>query len=178
MTKEHLIEKALEIGFTGAASLNVDTVELKQEVRDMCAMNTCRRYGTNWACPPGCGSLEECAKRVEPFKDGIIVQYAGDVEDSLDYEGMQDVQTRFAELYKEFTDWMRDIFKEVLPLTAGSCNICKECTCPDEPCRFPDKAISSMEAYGMVVNEVCTANQLAYNYGPQKMAYTGCYLFN
>ena len=36
--------------------------------------------------------------------------------------------------------------------------------------------ISSMEAYGMVVNEVCSANGLAYNYGPTKMAYTGCFL--
>ena len=36
--------------------------------------------------------------------------------------------------------------------------------------------ISSMEAYGMVVLEVCRANGLQYYYGADKMAYTSCFL--
>jgi hypothetical protein len=36
--------------------------------------------------------------------------------------------------------------------------------------------VTSMEAYGMVVNEICKANGLAYNYGPERMAYTSCFL--
>ena len=36
--------------------------------------------------------------------------------------------------------------------------------------------IASMEAYGMVVLEVCKANGLTYYYGADKMAYTSCFL--
>ena len=33
-----------------------------------------------------------------------------------------------------------------------------------------------MEAYGMLVMQVCQANHLDYYYGPGKIAYTSCYL--
>ena len=33
-----------------------------------------------------------------------------------------------------------------------------------------------MEAYGLVVLEVCKANSLQYYYGADKMAYTSCFL--
>ncbi|MBQ1285744.1 MAG: DUF2284 domain-containing protein, partial [Lachnospiraceae bacterium] len=58
------------------------------------------------------------------------------------------------------------------------CNRCKECTYPDAPCRFPEKAVSSMESYGLYVSDVCKKNNVAYNYGPEKMCYSGCFLYN
>ena len=73
---------------------------------------------------------------------------------------------------------MRGHCPDLLPLNAGCCTVCKQCTCPDAPCRFPEKAISSMEAYGLLVNQVCTDSGLQYNYGPNTIAYTGCFLFN
>ena len=63
-------------------------------------------------------------------------------------------------------------------LGAGACTICKECTYPDEPCRFPDKMISSMEAYGIVVSDICSANNIPYYYGPNTLTYVGCVLMN
>lgn len=65
---------------------------------------------------------------------------------------------------------------EILALGAGCCTQCAKCTYPDEPCRFPEKMVSSMEAYGMLVIEICQKNGLTYYYGPDKMAYTGCFL--
>ena len=69
---------------------------------------------------------------------------------------------------------------EILPEYASNgrrlLHKCKPCTCPDAPCRFPDQAFSSMEAYGMLVMQVCQANHLDYYYGPGKIAYTSCYL--
>ena len=84
----------------------------------------------------------------------------------------QQHKDNFSEMYAR----LRQAGIPVLALGAGSCSICRKCSYPDEPCRFPEKMISSMEAYGMVVNEVCSANGLPYNYGPTRMAYTGCFL--
>lgn len=66
----------------------------------------------------------------------------------------------------------------ILPISAGTCTRCTECTYPDAPCRFPKMATSSMEAYGMLVSEVCKANGLAYNHGPGTVSYTSCILFD
>ena len=71
---------------------------------------------------------------------------------------------------------MREAFPGMLPLGAGTCNICKKCSYPDKPCRFPEKRVSSVEAYGMVVNEFAVKNGLKYNYGPNTMTYTSCCL--
>uniref|UniRef100_UPI0040573B31 DUF2284 domain-containing protein n=1 Tax=Acetatifactor sp. TaxID=1872090 RepID=UPI0040573B31 len=52
----------------------------------------------------------------------------------------------------------------------------KQCTYPNSPCRFPEKMISSMEAYGMLVAEVCKANDMKYYYGPNMIAFSSCFL--
>ena len=36
--------------------------------------------------------------------------------------------------------------------------------------------MASMEAYGLLVLEVCKANGLQYYYGSDKMAYNSCFL--
>ena len=85
MEYKELEKLALDTGFSYAAELDASTLELRQEVRDMCGANTCGMYGRNLACPPACGTLEECRKQVEEYGHGIIVQTVGDVEDSMDF---------------------------------------------------------------------------------------------
>ena len=63
-----------------------------------------------------------------------------------------------------------------LLIGVGCCTQCSACTYPDKPCRSPEKQIISMEAYGMVVSDVCRANNLKYYYGPQSISYTSCIL--
>ena len=47
-------------GFTHFADLDPSKIQLLDEVRQMCEVNSCGMYGRNWACPPACGMLEEC----------------------------------------------------------------------------------------------------------------------
>lgn len=141
----------------------------------MCA--ACRMYDKRWSCPPGCGELETCREKIGGFGQGILVQTVGELEDSMDYEAMMEAETQqkdhFAAMYKLLRQ--REI--PVLALGAGCCTQCRECTYPNEPCRFPDKMVSSMEAFGMEVSAVCKANGLPYYYGPNTIAYTSCFLF-
>lgn len=176
MTYEELSKIAEESGFSAWALLDVSTIELKQEVRDMCTVNTCGMSGKCWSCPPGCGTLEECAERIKGRTLGILVQTIGEIEDSFDFEAMIEIEADHKVNFRTMYKAIRDAGADVLAIGAGGCTICKECTYPDAPCRFPDKMVSSMEAYGMVVNEICKANNLPYNYGPERMAYSSCFL--
>ena len=107
---------------------------------------------------------------------GILVQTIGDIEDSFDFEAMMEIEAEHKEHFVEMYAALRAAGVDVTALGAGCCTVCAKCSYPDEPCRFPEKMVSSMEAYGMVVNEICKANGLPYNYGPEKMAYTSCFL--
>lgn len=174
---EKNVNIALECGFSHAGVLDATTLDVKQEVRDMCEVNTCRQYGKNWACPPGCGSIEDCGAEMKKYKRGIIVQTTKQLEDSMDFEGLQELGEEHEANFKRAIEKFSEIYPDMLTLGTGSCSICKECTYPDNPCRFPKKKMSSMEAYGLVVNEVCKANGLEYNYGKDTMTYVGCFLF-
>lgn len=176
MTYENLSKIAAECGFSAWAALDVSTIELKPEVRDMCAVNTCGMYGKRWSCPPGCGTLEECGERLKDRTMGILVQTIGDIEDSFDFEAMMEIEAEHREHFQEMHNALLEARVNVLAIGTGCCTVCRECTYPSAPCRFPEKLVASMEAYGMVVNEVCKANGLAYNYGPEKMAYSCCFL--
>lgn len=170
------IDIALKSGFSHSTEMNVDSIELNPEVRTMCSANTCQHYGKNWSCPPACGTLEQCGAQIKQYSKGIIVQSTAQLEDSFDVEGLEELAKTHIKNYRTALAELKKIYPDVMYLGTGACDICSQCTYPDEPCRFPDKAISSMEAYGMVVNDVCKANNIPYNYGKDTMTFVGCFL--
>ena len=178
MEINQLMEELKTIGFETVAPLDINTLKALPEVRQMCEVNTCGMYDKRWSCPPGCGSVEECEAAMHKYSKGILVQTVGDIEDSLDWEGIMEVKEQHDKRYLQGTNKMKEFMDDILPLGDGACTRCKECTYPDAPCRFPELASSSMEAFGLFVSDVCKKNGIAYNYGPGKMCYTGCYLFN
>ena len=66
---------------------------------------------------------------------------------------------------------------DYLPLTAGSCSLCKTCTYPNEPCRYPELAIPSLESIGLLVSDVCKLAGLPYNNGPLTITFSSAILF-
>lgn len=171
-----IVKKALDTGFSTVSKLDCSTIKLMPEVREMCAVNKCNQYDKNWACPPACGTLEECEERIKNYEVGIIVQTVGTLEDSMDFESMVEIEKKHKEIFLRFSDEIKKEYEDVLSLGVGSCIKCKKCTYPDEACRFPEHILSSMEAYGMLVSQVCIDNNVKYYYGPNTLAYTGCFL--
>ncbi len=171
-----LFELAKECGFTHYGKLDVSTLEFLQEVRDMCATNQCGRYNKSWACPPACGTLEEMRARVSSYSHGIIVQTVGQMEDSFDWETMQETAQAQGRNFMKMWNELEKDYPGLMAMGTGTCTNCKECTYPDAPCRFPNKVAASMEACGLVVSKVCTDNGLKYNYGPNTLAYSACFL--
>ena len=173
---ERLKEMAAKAGFTHAGPLDASTIQLLDEVRDMCAANSCGAYGHSWSCPPACGELDALRKVVSGYRGGLLVQTVGELEDEFDGEGMMETEAAHKAHFAALQEQLLQLWPGLLALGAGTCRRCAKCTCPDAPCRFPDKRVSSMEAYGMLVMEVCKANGMKYYYGPKSIAYTSCFL--
>ena len=130
MNYQQLSKLAEEAGFTAWAPLDISTIELKPEVRDMCAANACGQYGKRWSCPPGCGTLEECARCLKGYTQGILVQTCGDIEDGFDFEAMMEIESDHKAHFSEMYEQLRQSSGNVMALGAGCCTACAQCTYP------------------------------------------------
>ena len=176
MTKEKAEKIAKEAGFSHWGFFEVSGLNFLPEVRAMCADGRCHMYNKSWACPPACGTIEESINKTAPFKWGVLLQSTGNMEDDFDVDVMLGTGTEHKKRLNKFISLI-DKKEEFFPMGAGGCTICESCTYPDSPCQFPEKMITSMEAYGLVVSEVCQLANVPYYYGPLTMTYTGCVLF-
>ena len=175
-TTEEILTLAKSCGFTHVGELNMTALEFMPKVRDMCAAGRCHKYGTSWTCPPGCGTLEEAAANAARYHRGVLLQTTAQLEDDFDIEVMQQAEVDQKQSFLSFVEQLRKEYPDCLPMATGGCTLCPQCTYPDAPCRFPKKAIPSMEAYGLLVLQVCKDNGLDYYYGPSWIAYTSCFL--
>lgn len=177
---------ARSFGFEEIGSAASGALHVHAEVRDMCAVNRCHAYGKNWACPPACGSLDDFARDIVLRTTAVIVQTVAALEDEFDIEGMREAGALHKKRFAAYAQAVRAAVQdaalpgskpEPLFLSAGSCNVCPECTYPEASCRFPEQSLVSMEAAGLVVSEVCTAAGIPYYHGKGSISYTSCVLF-
>jgi len=175
---EQLIKLALDCGFTESARMDAAKLVFRDEVREMCAADKCHLYGRSWRCPPACGTLDEMRESVKKYSRGLLMQTVWELEDSFDFEGMGEAARVHNENFERFIKAVKAQYPGALFMGAGGCMRCAKCTYPDEPCRFPDDATSSMEACGLLVSQVCVDNGVKYNYGANRLAYTACALID
>lgn len=177
---EQIKEKLLADGFDRAAVFTGEMLDLApaKEVREMCRVNYCGRYGKSWSCPPACGEIEECVARLQSYpQGGVLVQKVYPLEDSYDFEGAQEGQRDFNALFDRITQEMRAQYSGVLPLSAGTCNKCEKCTYPDQPCRYPESLTYSVESQGILVSALCKKCGVPYISGQNTVTYIGLFLF-
>ena len=169
-------EQAVALGFDEVKPLDIDTLKPMEMVRDMCAADKCRAYGKNHTCPPYCGTLDECEAKIRRFSRGILVQTVGTTRKTIDTKAYRETEQQHLAQFAILCNELRNIHPNALCLGTGGCRICKTCAWP-ETCRFPKKACSSMEAYGLFITEVCRENGLSYHHGERTVTYTACILF-
>ena len=140
------------------AELEIKDVEFSEEVVAACRANYCGNYNKSWRCPPNVGSLESLKAEYGKYPLVFVFTTKHNIEDSFDIEGMARARLEHDEI--------ENMIRPVLPegskvLGAGGCNVCKKCAFP-EPCRFPGKAKTSVEACG--INVVALAGTAGINY--------------
>jgi len=162
------------LGAHKVSTVAVAELEFSQDIRDLCKANACGRYGSNYTCPPSVGELDELVEKAKQFSSITVWQNVYPLEDSFDIDGMFCSQQHHntmtlniaKEVYKEFG---RD---KALVLAAGGCTICKECAAiASEPCRSPEEALTSLEAYGINVSTLAKSAGMKYINGKNTVTY-------
>jgi predicted metal-binding protein len=180
-TFETLLEDVLKLGVPRAIVVNPADIVFREEFRRACERNACGRYGTNWMGPPAVGQLNDLMARARCYKEGLLFQTVHPVSRSFDMKGMEEGGKAFDEVFRKILRCMKEKYGilDILPLGAGCCRICEKCACLDrEPCRHPDDALSSLEAYGMDVMTLARETGMPYNNGPKTVTFFGLILFN
>jgi len=171
------IEKTAENIFFETGYVKIGELRFYREVRELCEKNRCRGYGASWACPPAVGTLEECKARVEQYDKMLLFSNRYELEDSFDFEGMQNGMQDFKRLVELFDREVKGCLQNYLLLSNEGCGKCGVCTYPDAPCRFPELLYHSLEGYGFIVNELAHAAGIRYNNGADTVTYFGALLF-
>jgi predicted metal-binding protein len=178
---EALIEDVLRLNAARAVVVQPSDVIFREEFRKACERNACGKYGTNWMGPPAVGPVDELMAKARAYKHGLLLQTVHTISSSFDMKGMMAGGKDFDGIFRSVLACMRDKYaiRDALPLGAGCCRICEKCAYLDrEPCRHPDQALSSLEAYGMDVMALARDMGVPYHAGPKTVTFFGLILFN
>jgi len=177
---ENIRKKAAELGFTGTGELDPAAITLHEGFRKACESNVCRMYGANWQCPPALPPLAEIAETLKKYNKAVLVQTVVWLEDSFDYEGMTAGGGQHKKRMDELAAYVRGNYRDNSPLIlgAGGCSICKECAyIRRQPCVYPERALASVEGFGMNAGAITTGAGLKYNNGEGTVSYVGLVLW-
>ena len=146
-------------------------IPFSQSVVEACRENRCGKYGTCWTCPPGVGNINDLQKRITNYKECLIFTCKHTLEDSFDFEGMREAGKTTQKLLLDILKDVKNDGVDYMAMGCEGCIICEKCTYPDAPCRFPEKAIPSIEACGISVVDLARNIGINYNNGPCTVTY-------
>ncbi|NLL19677.1 MAG: DUF2284 domain-containing protein [Clostridia bacterium] len=170
-----VIQEAKKL-FENCSLVPKDTIHLNPEVRKMCEKNRCGHYGRNWTCPPALPELEEIKQEFDRYDNFALIYQVYPIRNNFDMKGMLEALSDFQEKLVSLKKALKGK-KDILVLGAGGCGLCPKCSYPDKPCRRPEDAIVSLEAYGIEVVKLMMENGLKYNNGPETVTYIGGVMF-
>lgn len=170
------IEKALQKIAWQKAEINTDQITFSEEVLKACEANYCGKYNTNWTCPPGAGKPEDLRRRYTAYKKAFVYTTKHEIEDSFDIVGMLEAGKVHAGQEDAVLKALAG--EDIKMLGASACQICKKCTYPDAPCRFPERSRPSVEACGINVVDLSAKCGINYINGENTVTYFSIIFYN
>lgn len=174
-----LREEALALGAFRAEIIHTEAIVTDASFRQLCEANACGNYGKNHMCPPNAGDITVLMEKIRQYDRALVYQTVWNLEDSYDFEGMMEAGKRHNDLMQKLREKTREeSCPEPLHLGAGGCRVCEVCAArTQEPCRFPDKAVASLETYGIDVSQLAKASGMRYTNGKDTVTYFGGIFF-
>lgn len=173
-----LVELAKDCGASGAGNVPMADIAFHTAFRTDCEKNTCGHYGQSWTCPPAVGPIQELISQAKSYEAACVVCSVGKVERGRGSGFIEKLDRQHYDMTRRFAREASSFVSRLLPLGAGYCMGCPRCAKLDnEPCRQPDEAMASLEAYGIAVTPLAKSAGLAYNAGRGTLTFFGALLY-
>jgi len=171
-------EFARQLGIETCLEFDLDVLVPEERIRAFCLENKCGNYGHNYMCPPYVGSVEEIRIKLKKFKRGVLLQYAKSLDIRGDREGVRQTKVDFHHKIIQIEEFLRkEGINQVWGMIGGSCELCDVCKAKmSEPCPYPDKARTSLEAIAIDVLALLDKFGLDSKFHADKITWTGCVL--
>lgn len=176
---EDLRQKVMLEGAHWAEIVETKDISMDASFRKLCESNACGNYGRCYTCPPDVGEINELMAQIRTYGKALVYQTIGRLEDSYDFEGMMEAGQKHNDLAQQVRNLADEMgYRDVLHLGAGGCRVCDVCGKKvGEPCRFPDRAMASLEAYGINVSQLAALCGMRYINGKNTVTYFGAVFF-
>ena len=174
--REDTFALARELGFEEIGFLDVRDLVFRHEYRKFCEDNLCGNFGSNYSCPPNCGTPEEMQAKAEAFRYGIVLRSQWSVENTADKAVAASCKAVHNRRTREFVRRRGD--GTFLVMAGGSCDLCPTCqaaiggTCP-----HPEAAWSCLSAYCIDVAALAQSAGVDFQWDPKRLSYYSVYLF-
>lgn len=173
----NLSEKIMELGAFKTGVVLCKNIPFDPIFRKACEANSCGMFGKCHMCPPDVGAIDVLIEKAKTYTEAIVYQTICEIEDSFDIEGMLEAGARHNVLAQEISKHLKSLNGTWLHLGAGGCRVCEKCAKRDNlPCRFPNEALASLEAYGVSVSELASLAGMKYINGQNTVTYFGAVL--
>lgn len=178
MNRELLEQQLAELPLYVYVFIDPRELEFSDRIRFICEQE-CPMYGKTWACPPGVGTVADCAAKCRSYTGCLMV---GTVTETADIANMEETLKTRPE-HEAITNAVREMFRDqgVEPyiLSTEACAVCDRCAILDgQPCRQPERMHPCVESHGINLIPTLEENGLDFQYGDNIVTWYSLLFFN
>jgi len=178
MDLERLEEQLAQLPLYVYFYIDPKTLEFSHRIRWIC-QNECPMYGKSWACPPGVGSVTECAAKCLQYSSCLVVGTITEVESIADVEEALKTRPEHEAITNRVQQMFREQGIEPYILSTEACAVCERCAILDgEHCRLPDRMHPCVESHGINLIPTLEENGLDFQYGDNIVTWYSLLFYN
>ena len=177
MNRELLEEKLSELPLYIYDFIDPKELEFSSRIRWICE-NECPMYGKSWACPPGVGTVDQCAAKCRGFENCLMVSTIVEVADITNIEETLATRPEHEAVTNEVRDIMRQMGTDPYILSTEACALCESCAILEgKPCRFPEHMHPCVESHGINVVPMLENHGLEFQFGANVVTWISLLLY-
>lgn len=156
--------------------LSVSDIEFSANVRNICEMNDCTRYGKCRNCPPLVGSIDDCIKRVLHYDHCLVFSTVAEVNDTSNFDECLAARIDHEQITADLLKLAGEYSDFPFALSSG-CIFAKNCAFPEQPCRNLH-AIPTIESHGIIIMKLASQLGMDYEMGENYVVYFSMLFFH
>ncbi|MDR2351010.1 MAG: DUF2284 domain-containing protein [Deltaproteobacteria bacterium] len=180
-TREELeiFNELVAFGASDASPVPTGQLRFNKVYRKYCAQNLCGNFGKSWTCPPYADPIDSLAREITGYGKGIVFTAAGSLRFAVDWKSMMKVSDALNKICFRIMDDIVPRLGNGTVFGYGPCKYCEKCSFfLDEPCRFPDKKVRSLEGACLDVTGLAELSGLEVKDDPNRITFFGLFVFD
>lgn len=157
--------------------LETSKIIFSERVRYICETE-CERYGKSWSCPPAVGTVSECRERCLAYSHVLVFTTLAQVSDTALLKETLATRKAHEEVTRALCRQFRDKGEDFLALSSESCELCRQCSWPEGPCRQPGQMLPCIESHGILVTESAQLCGIQFYYDSTTVTWFGMIFFH